>query len=112
VNGKDNTNPQRLPTLMNAVLTRKTNRSTENVCSNNLLNIKKMKKIGKLTINAEKVIKNEELVNLRGGYDTIGCCVCKDSSGNNIGTIAGTTCNYCFQDCQAVYGASQSACAC
>ena len=28
----------------------------------------KMKKIGKLTINPEKVIKNEELVNLRGGY--------------------------------------------
>lgn len=28
-----------------------------------------MKKLGKLSINPEKVIKNEELVNLRGGYD-------------------------------------------
>jgi len=27
-----------------------------------------MKKLGKLTINPEKVIKNEELVNLKGGY--------------------------------------------
>jgi hypothetical protein len=31
-----------------------------------------MKKLGKLTINPEKVIKNEELVNLRGGYDIEG----------------------------------------
>ncbi len=28
-----------------------------------------MKKLGKLTINPDKIIKNEELVNLRGGYD-------------------------------------------
>lgn len=27
-----------------------------------------MKKIGKISINPEKVIKNEELVNLKGGY--------------------------------------------
>lgn len=32
-----------------------------------------MKKIGKLTINPEKVIKNEELVNLRGGYGYGDC---------------------------------------
>ena len=31
-----------------------------------------MKKLGKLTISANKVIKNEELVNLRGGYDDGG----------------------------------------
>ena len=35
----------------------------------------KMKKLGKLSINPEKVIKNEELVNLRGG-DYGGCCIC------------------------------------
>ena len=35
-----------------------------------------MKKLGKLTINPEKVIKNEELVNLRGGYGTQGPCGC------------------------------------
>ncbi len=28
-----------------------------------------MKKLGKLSINPEKVIKSEELVNLKGGYD-------------------------------------------
>lgn len=28
-----------------------------------------MKKLRKLTINPEKVLKNEELVNLKGGYD-------------------------------------------
>ena len=33
-----------------------------------------MKKIGKLSINPEKVMKNDELVNLRGGYE--GCDVC------------------------------------
>jgi len=32
-----------------------------------------MKKIGKLSINPEKVIKNEELVNLRGGYGGYEC---------------------------------------
>jgi hypothetical protein len=35
-----------------------------------------MKKIGKISINPEKVIKNEELVNLRGGYGGPGCCMC------------------------------------
>jgi hypothetical protein len=71
-----------------------------------------MKKLGKLSIDPEKVIKNEELVTLKGGYDKIGCCVCKDGSGNNIGTIAGTTCNDCYTDCQLIYGAAQSACSC
>ncbi len=34
-----------------------------------------MKKLGKLSINPEKVMKNEELVNLRGGYSgaTLAC---------------------------------------
>lgn len=37
-----------------------------------------MKKIGKLSINPEKVIKDEELVNLRGGYggDGVGTLCC------------------------------------
>jgi len=42
-----------------------------------------MKKIGKLSINPEKVIKNEELVNLKGGYGTSGgVCVCCTISGS------------------------------
>ncbi len=32
-----------------------------------------MKKIGKLSINPEKLIKNEELVNLRGGAYILYC---------------------------------------
>jgi len=32
-----------------------------------------MKKLGKITINPEKVIKNEELINLRGGYGEGPC---------------------------------------
>jgi hypothetical protein len=43
-----------------------------------------MKKLGKLTINPEKVIKNNELVNLRGSYGGGGCtvtCYCMDASG-------------------------------
>jgi hypothetical protein len=46
-----------------------------------------MKKLGKLNIAPEKVMKNEELINLRGGYD-INCtspkkayqCGCSDGS--------------------------------
>ena len=31
-----------------------------------------MKKLGKLSINPEKVMKNEELINLKGGYGSSG----------------------------------------
>lgn len=40
-----------------------------------------MKKLGKLSINPEKVIKNEDLVNLKGGYmDDFKCCWDSDPS--------------------------------
>ncbi len=32
-----------------------------------------MKKLGKISIKPEKVIKNEELVNLKGGTYDVGC---------------------------------------
>ncbi len=40
-----------------------------------------MKKLCKLTISPDKVMKNEELINLQGGYD-FGCvlCMCGDYS--------------------------------
>ena len=62
-----------------------------------------MKKLGKLTINPEKVITNEELVNLRGGdYGTTACCWCYD--GNTIlGSVVGTTYGQCAQDCMVAY---------
>jgi hypothetical protein len=49
-----------------------------------------MKTLKKLSINPEKVIKNEELVNLKGGYDLFGSgpyfFSCKDeTSGNTCG---------------------------
>ncbi|MGI6323030.1 MAG: hypothetical protein ACOXZO_06905 [Bacteroidales bacterium] len=34
-----------------------------------------MKKLNKLQINPEKVIKNDELITLRGGYDGGDCCL-------------------------------------
>jgi hypothetical protein len=35
-----------------------------------------MKTLGKLEINSEKIMKNEDLIILRGGYDPNNCCVC------------------------------------
>jgi len=32
-----------------------------------------MKKLSKLEINSEKLMKNEELIALRGGYDVVSC---------------------------------------
>jgi hypothetical protein len=41
----------------------------QTVKSYNVKNLIKMKKLGKLQINLEKMMKNEELTSLRGGYD-------------------------------------------
>jgi hypothetical protein len=52
---------------------------------NNIKNEFKMKKLNKLSINLNKVIKNEELVNLRGGYGSYSepntYCYCASSLG-------------------------------
>ncbi len=40
-----------------------------------------MKKLTKLNINPEKVMNNEELMHLRGGYDAYYTCTC--SAGAN-----------------------------
>ncbi len=53
-----------------------------------------MKKLGKLIINPEKVIKNEELVNLRGGdYGGQYWVSCKDNSGLTCGGFTQYSCN-------------------
>lgn len=60
-----------------------------------------MKTLGKLSITPEKVVKNEELVNLRGGYGT-NCCVCKDDAGqgDELGYIVGVSRIECLaEDC-------------
>jgi hypothetical protein len=54
-----------------------------------------MKKIGKISINPEKVIKNEELVNLKGG-DYGGCCIC----GNGRSIYGPTNDSQCRQECK------------
>jgi hypothetical protein len=54
-----------------------------------------MKKLNKVIINPVKVIKNEELVNLRGGYIGTGnsTCYCKDSGGTTHITETFEDCN-------------------
>ncbi len=68
----------------------------------------KMKKIGKLSINPEKVIKNVELVNLTGGYKGGSpCCTCHSVyfPYNMVGSgIIGSTPSECASDCKAIYG--------
>jgi hypothetical protein len=52
-----------------------------------------MKKIGKLQINPEKLMKNEELLNLRGGYEGTNCgIIC--SSSTTCSKYSGV-CVYC-----------------
>lgn len=53
-----------------------------------------MKKIGKLSINPEKVMKNEELVMLKGGYFTIAC----PATGEIWG--CGENIYQCLQECE------------
>ena len=51
-----------------------------------------MKTLGKLVINSEKILKNEELLNLRGGqYVPTGTCgkvgdACSGACANPLGT--------------------------
>ena len=42
-----------------------------------------MKKLGKLEINSERILKNEELIRLRGGTT---CIHCQDAGHNELGT--------------------------
>ena len=63
-----------------------------------------MKKLGELSINAEKLMSNEELVSLRGGYNGI-CCLCHDAGSNQYQVITGSTASTCVSDCHALgYG--------
>jgi hypothetical protein len=39
-----------------------------------------MKKLNKLGINSEKIMKNDELVTLRGGYGEANCCLCMNGA--------------------------------
>ena len=56
-----------------------------------------MKKLGKLQINPEKLMKNEELVTLRGGYGD-NCCKCYVGV-TFLGVMVGTTKHDCSEIC-------------
>ena len=58
-----------------------------------------MKKLSKLQINAEKLIKNTELLILRGGYTVGACCTCKEEDGTKIETINALTALECSNFC-------------
>jgi len=75
--------------------------------ANNNLNIRKMKKIGKLAINAEKVIKNEELVNVKGGYNGCTYCYCYGENGllGPAILLTGSAVS-CWDSCIDIYGSS------
>lgn len=76
-----------------------------------------MRKLSKLTINLNKVIKNEELVNLRGGYNwSSSSCGAKSSTGTVLCGLSktealfwagcndsGTNCsgNWCCDSCSS-----------
>ncbi|HYQ56601.1 MAG TPA: TIGR04149 family rSAM-modified RiPP [Draconibacterium sp.] len=63
-----------------------------------------MKKSGKISINPEKVIKNEELVNLKGGYYGPCTCTCYDTwTYECLGYLASDTGN-CLIECNDFYG--------
>lgn len=56
-----------------------------------------MKKLKKLQIDSEKLMKNEELIALRGGYGSgMDCCLCI-GLGHYIGATPYTCANLCLE---------------
>jgi hypothetical protein len=75
-----------------------------------------MKKIGKLEINSDRVIKNEELIKLRGGEFNIHCWTegwTSGCMGNELGSVPyHASCTYGMEAiiiCQANYPGSYCA---
>lgn len=65
-----------------------------------------MKTLGKLKINLDKMLKNEELVNLRGGYSqTPSCCKCTSYNGASyyVGAALITDCTSTRAGCISGY---------
>jgi len=61
-----------------------------------------MKKLSKLEIKSEKVMKNVELLTLRGGYGSGDChCMCysKDPIPQAMGLMAAVNQTDCYDNC-------------
>ena len=66
-----------------------------------------MKKLGKLSINPDKIIKNEELVNLRGGYDDKLFCECIGVDGAyDLIPFVGCWATACAEKCDNLQGSN------
>jgi hypothetical protein len=65
-----------------------------------------MKKLGKLQINSEKLMKNEELTSLRGGYGAGTCCCWDEDCICVIGYLVSDTGN-CDNDCIYAFASPQ-----
>ena len=63
-----------------------------------------MKKLNKLQISQERLIKGKDLEMLRGGYDCV--CVCYSWEGELLGVIGGIEAQYCFPKCNEHFGHS------
>ena len=60
-----------------------------------------MKKLGKLQINLERLMKDEELMVLRGGYGD-SFCTCRDDEDQIICSDSIFTCDWCPNYCNNV----------
>jgi hypothetical protein len=59
-----------------------------------------MKKLNKLQINSERLLKNNELITLRGGYDsTISCKYPSGGECTAYGPCVGFIMFWCYIDC-------------
>ncbi|MDX9892220.1 MAG: hypothetical protein RBS29_06980 [Bacteroidales bacterium] len=61
-----------------------------------------MKNLNKLQINHEKLMKNEQLMTLKGGYGYNGaCCICYNQNMDPMGAMAAYNSDDCAQSCNA-----------
>jgi natural product precursor len=67
-----------------------------------------MKKLQKLQINSERLMNNEELVRLRGGYEGCGClCFIGSSPQGYTAASSQPECSNMCVDCGCEYGIVQ-----
>jgi len=63
-----------------------------------------MKKLGKLSISSEKIMKNEELINLQGGAGYDNCCQCYTANMYWFPIMIGPTSpQECIELCEEAY---------